>query len=168
MAMPKLDPALNHFCKGTDDGMRQLSKLHASVLTGTDAPAPGTSYGASVHGELALFVREGLTPVEALAAATSAPAKCFHLSDRGAIRPGLRADLVLVEGDPTQNILATRNIVAVWKRGIRVQRASSRRRGVVLWAVSNHFNHNNLHLGEDDGFVAVNKDAVFDVPAHGA
>jgi imidazolonepropionase-like amidohydrolase len=35
----------------------------------------------------------------------------------------LRADLVLVEGDPTKNILATRNIVAVWKRGIRVQRA---------------------------------------------
>jgi imidazolonepropionase-like amidohydrolase len=118
--MPRLDPALNHFYKGTDDGMRQLSKSHASLLTGTDAPAPGTSYGASIHGELALFVREGLTPVEALAA-TSAPARCFHLSDRGAIRPGLRADLVLVEGDPTKNILATRNIVAVWKRGIRVQ-----------------------------------------------
>jgi len=60
--------------------------------------------------------------VEALAAATSVPAKCFRLSDRGSIRPGLRADLVLVEGDPTKEILATRNIVAVWKRGARVQR----------------------------------------------
>lgn len=138
-----------------------------SLLTGTDAPAPGTSYGASIHGEPALFVREGLTP-EALAAATSASAKCFHLSDRGAIRPGLRADLVLVESDPTKNSRVTRNIVAVWKRGIRVQRALA---ADVVWFFGrkcNHFNHNNLHLGEDDGFVAVNKDAVFDVPAHGA
>jgi hypothetical protein len=120
MAMPKLDPALNHFCKGTDDGMRQLSRPHASLLTRDRCSSPRTSYGASVHGELVLFLREGLTAVQALAAATSAPAKCFHLSDRGAIRPGLRADLVLAEGDPTKNILATLNIVAVWKRGIRV------------------------------------------------
>src|SRR5207249_9878308 len=70
----------------------------------------------------ALLVRDGLTPVQALAAATSVPAQAFHLSDRGWIRPGMRADLVLVEGDPTTNILATRNIVAAWKRGIRAQR----------------------------------------------
>ena len=78
--------------------------------------------GASVHVELALLVRDGLTPLQALAAATSVPAQAFHLADRGWIRPGMRADLVLVEGDPTTNILATRNIVAVWKRGIRAQR----------------------------------------------
>src|SRR5260370_4669569 len=86
----KIAPAMNHFCKGTDDGMRQLGKSHASFLTGTDVPALGTSYGGSVHGELALFLREGLMPLETLAAATSAPAKCFHLSYRGAIRPALR------------------------------------------------------------------------------
>jgi adenine deaminase len=91
-------------------------------------------HGASVHGELALFVREGLTPVEALAAATSAPAKCFHLSDRGAIRPGLRADLVCQKAIRRRISLPRANIVAVWKRRILVQRAS-RRRGVVLWAV---------------------------------
>lgn len=89
----------------------------APVLAGTDAPASGTTYGASLHGELALLVKAGQAPLQTLAAAASAPARAFHLDDRGRIRPGLRADLVLVEGDPTQDILATRNIVAIWKRG---------------------------------------------------
>jgi len=69
-----------------------------------------------------MYVRAGLTPLQALTAATSAPAKAFRLSDRGFVRPGLRADLLLVDGDPTTDILATRNIVAIWKKGARVQR----------------------------------------------
>ncbi len=44
------------------------------------------------------------------------------LSDRGRIAPGLRADLLLVQGDPTANIRATRDIVAVWKRGKKLDR----------------------------------------------
>ena len=122
MEMAKRNLQLNHLCNGTDVGIRQLVQAHVPLLTGTDAPVPGTTYGASVHVELALLVRDGLTPLQALAAATSVPAQAFHLADRGWIHPGMRADLVLVEGDPTTNILATRNIVAVWKRGIRAQR----------------------------------------------
>jgi imidazolonepropionase-like amidohydrolase len=67
-------------------------------------------------------VRDGMTPIQALSAATSVPAHIFRLPDRGVIKPGMRADLVLVQGDPTENILDTRKIVAVSKRGIRVQR----------------------------------------------
>jgi imidazolonepropionase-like amidohydrolase len=122
MELDKPNPQLNRLCRGTDEGIRQLMKAHVPILTGTDAPVPGSTYGASVHVEMALLVRDGLTPVQALAAATSVPAQTFHLSDRGWIRPGMRADLVLVQGDPTTNILATRNILSVWKRGIRAQR----------------------------------------------
>jgi imidazolonepropionase-like amidohydrolase len=122
MNMPKPDPSASHLCKGTDDGMHKLIRAGVVLLTGTDAPAPGATYGASVHGELELLVRDGLTPTQALAAATSVPARVFRLSDRGLIRPGLRADLLLVQGDPTKDIVDTRNIVAVWKRGVRVQR----------------------------------------------
>lgn len=57
--------------------------------------------------------------MEALAAATSMPARLFGLSDRGRIAPGLRADLLLVEGDPTMDITATRSIVEVWRREVR-------------------------------------------------
>lgn len=119
MAM-KPNPQMNHLCAGTDEAIRQLIRAHVPILTGTDAPVPGSTYGASVHAELALLVHDGLTPIEALAAATSVPAQSFHLADRGWIRPGMRADMVLVQGDPTRNILTTRNITAVWKRGVRV------------------------------------------------
>lgn len=122
MLAMKSDDTRNHLCIGTDQAIRQLNAAHVPILTGTDAPVPGSTYGASVHVEISLLVRDGLTPVQALAAATSVPARYFHLSDRGSIRPGLRADLVLVDGDPTTDILATRNIVAVWKGGMRVQR----------------------------------------------
>lgn len=113
-------------CKGTEEAMRQLARADVAILAGTDAPAPGSTYGASVHGELALMVRVGMTPVQALAAATSIPARTFRLSDRGYVRPRLRADIVLLDGDPTSDILATRRIAAVWKRGVPVQREPSR------------------------------------------
>lgn len=122
MSIPKPDPSANHLCSGADEAVRKLTKAGVSLLTGTDTPAPGATYGASVHGELELLVDDGLTPTQALIAATSAPAAAFRLTDRGRILPGKRADLLLVQGDPTKNILDTRNIVAVWKRGIAVQR----------------------------------------------
>jgi imidazolonepropionase-like amidohydrolase len=58
------------------------------------------------------WVEAGLTPVQALVAATSAPANAFRLRDRGRIAPGLRADLLLVHSDPSTDIRATRNILA--------------------------------------------------------
>lgn len=72
---------------------------------------------------LELLVEAGLSPVRALVAATSAPARAFQLADRGLIRPGTRADRVLVDGDPTDAIRDTRNLVVVWKRGIRIESA---------------------------------------------
>ena len=48
--------------------------------------------------------------------------KCIGIDDRGRIKPGLRADMVLVKGDPTKNILCTRNIVRIWREGIEVIR----------------------------------------------
>jgi imidazolonepropionase-like amidohydrolase len=92
------------------------------ILAGTDAPNPGTAHGVSLHRELELLVRAGLAPDAALSAATSVPARVYGLRDRGRIAPGLRADLVLVNGDPTREITATRDIVAIWKRGVSVPR----------------------------------------------
>ena len=111
-------------CEGTRETIRGLVAAGAAVLVGTDAPVPGQTYGASVHSELEALVAAGLSPGQALAAATSATARAFRLDDRDGIRVGLRADLLLVEGDPTTDIRATRRIVAVWKRGLRVERVS--------------------------------------------
>lgn len=106
--------------------VRALHSAGVPVLAGTDAPNPGTTHGASIHRELELLVQAGLSPAEALIATTSAPAKAFALGDRGSIAPGLRADLLLVKGDPTQDVTATRDIVAVWKTGVEVDRAGYR------------------------------------------
>ncbi len=106
--------------KALDHAMESVRRLHAAgveILAGTDAGNPGTAHGVSLHGELALLVRAGLTPTEALRAATSRPAARFGLKDRGRIAPGLRADLLLVDGDPSKDITATRRIAAVWKNG---------------------------------------------------
>jgi len=105
-----------------EEAVRQLKAAGVPILAGTDAPNPGTSHGASLHLEMELLVRAGLTPSEALASATSVPARAFRLDDRGRIAPGLRADLLLVKGDPTSDIKATRNIVGIWKQGVKLDR----------------------------------------------
>ena len=97
-----------------------------ALLAGTDTPNPGTAFGAAMHSELELLVRAGLTPIEALRAATSIPPEKFSLPERGRIRPGAAADLVLVEGDPTVSIKGTRKIVGVWKGGRPVDREAYR------------------------------------------
>lgn len=101
---------------------RQLHIEGVPILAGSDAPNTGTVHGATLHRELELLVRAGLSPVAALTAATSAPARAVGLDDRGRIAPGLRADLVLVEGDPTTEITDTRKIVEIWKGGTRLDR----------------------------------------------
>src|SRR5208282_5359317 len=108
------------------------------VLAGTDA-SDGVTSGALLHAELATIVKAGLTPPEALEDATSVPAKAFSLTDRGRIAPGLRADLLLVHGDPTTDVAATKDIVAIWKQGVRFDREAFResvaqkKRGVAFW-----------------------------------
>ena len=111
------------------DAMRtvldRVGALHAAgvpLLAGSDAPNPGSAHGASVHREIELLVRAGLSPVEALRAATAAPADAFGLDDRGRIAAGRKADLVLVRGDATRDVLATRDLAGIWKDGVRVER----------------------------------------------
>ncbi|MGW5261462.1 amidohydrolase family protein [Microbispora sp. NPDC004025] len=96
-----------------------LHRAGVPLLAGTDANFFAPLHGASMHRELPLLTEAGLTPEEALAAATSVPARHFGLHDRGRIAPGMRADLLLVDGDPTRDITATRAIAGVWRRGVR-------------------------------------------------
>jgi imidazolonepropionase-like amidohydrolase len=105
--------------------LRTLHDAGVPLLAGTDASNTMPA-GALLHTELELVVKAGLSATEALADATSVPARVFGLADRGRIAPGLRADLLLVRGDPTRNIRATRDIVDIWKRGVRIDRANFR------------------------------------------
>ncbi len=99
--------------------VRSLFAAGVTILAGTDAPNPPCEHGSGLHRELERLAEAGMTPLEALAAATSSPASAFDLTDRGRVAVGFRADLVLVDGDPTTDVRATRRIVAVWKRGVK-------------------------------------------------
>ncbi|WP_406629850.1 amidohydrolase family protein [Amycolatopsis sp. WGS_07] len=129
---PKLTPEWLDNLSGTiatsprehlDYARGTLAALHEAgvdILAGTDAAhlgAPGMAHGASLHDELRLLTTAGFSPAEALRAATSVPAQRFGLTDRGRIKPGLRADLVLVTGDPTVTIGDTLSVKHVWRNG---------------------------------------------------
>lgn len=90
------------------------------ILTGGAMP---TLIGLSIHRELELLVKSGLTPTQALASATANVADAFRLSDRGRILPGQRANLLLVRDDPTIDITATRDVLRVWRSGVEFDRS---------------------------------------------
>ncbi|HVT60760.1 MAG TPA: amidohydrolase family protein [Thermoanaerobaculia bacterium] len=138
-AFPRRPDAPARHYEAAEAAVRQLKAAGVPILAGTDAPNPGTAHGASIHRELELLVAAGLTPAEALTAATAAPAAAFRLPDRGRIAPGLRADLLLVEGDPTRDILSTRAIAHVWKLGVAADRDTFRTKVAADQAVRTAF-----------------------------
>jgi imidazolonepropionase-like amidohydrolase len=120
--MPRHSGSLDN----TREAVRRLNAKGVPILAGTDGHNPGTAHGASVHGELQMLVDSGLTPIQALAAATWVNASAFQMNDRGQIAPGKRADLLLVDGNPTTRISDISNVVAVWKLGVEFNREAYR------------------------------------------
>lgn len=91
-----------------------MSRAGVELLAGTDNGTPYGITGFSLHDELAMFVRAGLSPMEALRTATYNPAKFFGIQDSlGTIEQGKVADLVLLEANPLEDIRNTQNIAAV-------------------------------------------------------
>lgn len=88
--------------------VRLLCENGAEILVATDANpgnfAPGVVYGSSLHREMELLVKAGLSPLEVLLGAIRKNAHAFDLTDFGTIAPGQQANLVLVDGRPDRNI----------------------------------------------------------------
>ena len=114
---------LRALAQGQLDSARMLHDVGVRLLVGTDASASNpAAFGISMFREMELLHSAGLTAAEVLTAATAGPAEAFRLSDRGRVLPGRRADLLLVRGDPTTDLMATRDIVRVWRGGIEASR----------------------------------------------
>ena len=95
-----------------------LHRAGTRLLLGTDCPNPFVVPGFSVHNELQNFIKAGLTPFEAIKTGTYNAAECLGALDEfGTIAPGLRADLILLEDNPLEDIKDLTNRVGVMVRG---------------------------------------------------
>jgi imidazolonepropionase-like amidohydrolase len=97
--------------------VRELNKAGVTILTGTDVGTAFQVPGFSLHEELLLLAKAGLSEMEVLQAATRNPARAFNLTDQGTIETGMRADLLLLDANPLENIGNTRKIRMVVARG---------------------------------------------------
>ncbi len=115
------DPQTEQHRKDFAVGQQNLKKLFdagVSVGFGTDSGAlPGRIPGFAEHHELELMVQAGLTPMQAITTATGDNAKLLHLTDRGTVAAGKRADLLILDADPLVDIHNTQKIFAVYHDG---------------------------------------------------
>ncbi|HEY8572022.1 amidohydrolase family protein [Phenylobacterium sp.] len=102
--------------------LANAKRVHAAgvrVAAGTDAGNVGTLHGPAIHRELELLVAAGLTPSQALTAATRDAAYAYAPKpDIGLVAAGYRADLLVLNADPTRNVSALARFAQVWSRGV--------------------------------------------------
>ncbi|MBL8937422.1 MAG: amidohydrolase family protein [Archangium sp.] len=127
-AMRGLDASQEHALARYDanlkENVRRLHEAGVVLVAGTDSGLPNVIHGAALHRELQALVASGFTTTEALASATSIAAKVLLPGEHvGVIEPGARADLLLVEGDPLDDVTALEHVVGVWRSGRPVERA---------------------------------------------
>jgi imidazolonepropionase-like amidohydrolase len=107
------------------DLVAEMQKAGVKILAGTDSPAPYVFPGSGLHDELQLLVESGLTPFEALQSATKSPAEFLQTAKvSGTVEKGKFADLLLLEGNPLDDIRNTRKIPAIILRGKLLDRTA--------------------------------------------
>jgi imidazolonepropionase-like amidohydrolase len=109
-----------------DQFVREYKRAGGPIAAGSDAANQLLIPGYSLHEEMSLLVAAGLTPLEAITAATRRGAQLLHADSLGLLAPGNVADLVVLNGNPARTIAATRSIAMVMIRG-RIIRPDSLR-----------------------------------------
>ena len=122
------DPVLaERNSKNYDILKRSVAKLGAAgahVILGSDTGLEDHFFGYAEQKELELMVQAGMTPSQVIVAATSRAAEYLGLADRGLLAPGKRADLLVLDGNPLDDIRNTRRIAKIYLAGTEVDRAA--------------------------------------------
>jgi imidazolonepropionase-like amidohydrolase len=100
----------------------RLAKAGAKVLLGSDTGIQDHPFGFTDHRELEMLVEAGMTPMQAIVAATSRPAEYMSLRDLGTLTPGRAASFIVLDANPLDDITNTRRIADVYIDGRRVDR----------------------------------------------
>lgn len=120
-----VDEASKAYSKWMFEMVGHMQKAGVEIMAGTDCPIFYLTPGYSLHEELALLVKAGMTPLEAIGAATIKPAEYFNLEkELGLIQEGMYADLVVLNANPLENIRNTLEINAVIRDGKLHDRAA--------------------------------------------
>ena len=115
LAEPARDPQLEQTLQSS---FAMLLNANVDIVLGTDAGAVRDHpYGYVGHRELEIFVRHGMSPMQAISAATSVAARALGLGSSGQIKAGFRADLLILDQNPLEDIRHTRSIHQVWLGG---------------------------------------------------
>ncbi|MPZ17404.1 MAG: amidohydrolase family protein [Luteitalea sp.] len=119
------DPAAERYKRALDVAEANLERLVEAgvrIAFGTDTGPPGRFQGYFEHLELERMVEAGLTPMQAIVAATGDAARCMNIADRvGTLKAGLQADFLVLQRDPLEDIRNTRTLESVWIGGAQVR-----------------------------------------------
>ncbi|KAJ3119216.1 hypothetical protein HK100_000419 [Physocladia obscura] len=122
-----VDTITRHFRRSytpAAESVRAMFQAGVPIFVGTDCHGDlgplAPKYGLAVHEEMKLLCDPdvGMPPTQVLQSATSLPATFFGLHDRGSIKPGFRADIVLLDANPVENIQNSRRINKIWINGV--------------------------------------------------
>jgi len=125
---PCSQPATAQFAQREENLKYNFPKYIAAgarIVLGTDAGVSAKySYGFAEHHELGMYVRLGLTPAEAIIASTSRPTEVLRIKDTGTLAKGKRADFIVLNANPVENIRNTREIDSVYLYGAKLDRGA--------------------------------------------
>jgi len=106
--------------------LTKLSAAGAKIVLGADTGVEDHQFGVAEHLELQAMVDAGMTPAQALVTATSRAAEYLHLDDRGSLVPGKRADFLVLDANPLEDIVNARRISRLFIGGVEIDRAALR------------------------------------------
>ena len=122
---PDLEKIRNEY-QNAERNLIRLSNAGVKIGFGTDSGTPNHFAGYSEHRELELMVQAGLTPQQAISAATRVSAEILNLDDVGMLAVGKSADFLVLDADPLENIVNSRRIATVYRKAKELDRSSLR------------------------------------------